>query len=324
MGLFKSIKKAFKKVTGAIKKVVKKTVGAVKKVAKKISKSKILKALIIAGAIIVTGGAALTAFGGGGALATSQLGTFMMNTSAKVLGGTLFTGATTTLGQAAQATGNFLTKTIAKPFGAVGGALGSTARVGANLLTPGTSAFAPGTAAGAPVPFSSAALSGQRDMSNLTDAELKIEYNLTDEELDYFKEDMFAQEGSVIAKDGASFAETVIDPSKAVKPSILESSVKPTVGSRVRDFAGRVGANVFSSLAVGYATESAFGDGSTGGYGSNLRTEGASNNEMLQVYAAERGIDVGSIYNNMTYGTAEPSFAAGSSLYNQATVGVPE
>ena len=242
-------------------------------------------------------------------------------------------------------------------------------------------------------------------MSNLTDAELKIEYNLTDEELGYFKEDMFAQEGSVIAKDGASFAETVIDPSKAVKPSVLESSVKPTVGSRVRDFAGRVGANLFqgkpllqagpgkisatgsplvstgagnvptggqaaaapfsgtayagnqptptttidgsvedkptmasrardfagkvgtnvvSSLAVGYATESAFGDGSTGGYGSNLRTEGASSNENLRIYAVERGIDVGSIYNNMTYGTAEPSFAAGSSLYNQATVGVPE
>ena len=63
MGLFKKLKKAFKKVTGFVKKVVKKTVKAVKKVGKKIGSSKILKALAIAAAVVVTGGAALGAMG---------------------------------------------------------------------------------------------------------------------------------------------------------------------------------------------------------------------------------------------------------------------
>ena len=289
MGLFKSIKKAFKKVTGAIKKVVKKTVGAVKKVAKKISKSKILKALIIAGAVIVTGGAALTAFGGTGALATSQLGTFMMNTSAKVLGGTLFSG-TGTLAKV----GNFATKTIAKPFGAVGSTLGSTARVGKNILT-GKPAFQAGqgkiSATGSPLVSTGA--------GNVPTG----------------------GQAAAAPFSGTAYAGNQPTPTTTIDGSVED---KPTMASRARDFAGKVGTNVVSSLAVGYATESAFGDGSTGGYGSNLRTEGASSNENLRIYAVERGIDVGSIYNNMTYGTAEPSFAAGSSLYNQATVGVPE
>ena len=51
MGLFKSIKKAFKKVGSAIKKVVKKGVKAVKKVAKKVTSSKVLRTLVGAGLI---------------------------------------------------------------------------------------------------------------------------------------------------------------------------------------------------------------------------------------------------------------------------------
>tara|TARA_R110001592_G_scaffold150788_1_gene376792 strand:+ start:63 stop:968 length:906 start_codon:yes stop_codon:yes gene_type:complete len=301
MGLFKSIKKAFKKVTGFVKKNIKKVVSFTKKqfknvskVVKKIKKSKLLKALVIAAAIVVTGGAALTAFGGTGALATSQLGTFMMNTSAKALGGTLFTGATTTLGQAAQATGNFLVKTAAKPFGAVGSTLGSTARVGKNILT-GKPAFQAGqgkiSATGSPLVSTGA--------GNVPTG----------------------GQAAAAPFSGTAYAGNQPTPTTTIDGS---GEDKPTMASRARDFAGKVGTNVVSSLAVGYATESAFGDGSTGGYGSNLRTEGASSNENLRIYAVERGIDVGSIYNNMTYGTAEPSFAAGSSLYNQATVGVPE
>ena len=54
MGLFKSLKKAIKKIGKGIKKVVKKTVGAVKKVVKKVSSSKILRA-IVGGALLFTG-----------------------------------------------------------------------------------------------------------------------------------------------------------------------------------------------------------------------------------------------------------------------------
>ena len=55
MGLFSKIKKGFKKIFKGVKKVIKKVVKGVKKVVKKISSSKILKALAIAAAVVVTG-----------------------------------------------------------------------------------------------------------------------------------------------------------------------------------------------------------------------------------------------------------------------------
>ena len=121
MGLFKSIKKAFKKVTRGIKKVVKGVVKGVKKVVKKISSSKILKALAIAAAVVVTGGAAVAAFTGG----TAASGTFagwMMNASQAVTGGSLF-GTSTALARGAGTVAKF----VASPFKAVGTALGSAA-----------------------------------------------------------------------------------------------------------------------------------------------------------------------------------------------------
>ena len=320
MGLFSKIKKAFKKVTGAVKKVVKKVVKGVKKVVKKISSSKILKALAIAAAVVVTGGAALTAFGGTGALASSQFGSWMMSASQSVLGGTAFgTGATSTIGKLAQGAGNFLAKTAAKPFGAVGGALGSTARVGANILT-GQSAFAAGPAAGSPVPFSGAALTGQRDMSNFTDAELKKEFNLTDEELDYFKEDIFAQEGSVIAKDASSFAETVADPSKAVTPTASPKSGFWQSGPG--KFVADVGTGVVKNVATGAAMQYIQGDPEQQGSMSGAAYEGAEFMDPLKVYAAQQGINTDSIYQHMMYGNADPSSMYGNELYRQQTVGI--
>ena len=159
MGLFSKIKKAFKKVVKGVKKVVKKVVKGVKKVVKKIGSSKILKALAIAAAVVVTGGAAMTAFGANGAFANSAIGKFMMSTSGKMLGGqALGVGATGPLGFLQKA-GNLAIQTVSKPFGAVGGALGSTARVGVNLVQ-GQAAFAPGPAPGASAPFSGAAVAG--------------------------------------------------------------------------------------------------------------------------------------------------------------------
>ena len=63
MGLFKKIKRGFKKIVKGVKKGIKKVVKGVKKVVKKIGSSKILKALAIAAAVVVTGGAALGAMG---------------------------------------------------------------------------------------------------------------------------------------------------------------------------------------------------------------------------------------------------------------------
>ena len=124
MGLFKKLKKAFKKVTRGIKKIVKKTLSGLNKIQKKIRKSKLFKALVIAGAVIVTGGAAIGAFTGG--TATGWAG-WMMNASNTVVGGTLFGTGATGLAGTAQAAGNFVTSAIATPFATVGAAAGNAA-----------------------------------------------------------------------------------------------------------------------------------------------------------------------------------------------------
>ena len=124
MGLFKSIKKAFKKVGRVIKKGIKKVVRGIKKVVKKVASSKILKALAIAAAVIVTGGAAIGAFTGG--TATGWAG-WMMNASNVVTSGSLFTGTGAITGPLSQV-GNFATSTIARPFAALGSAAGNVAR----------------------------------------------------------------------------------------------------------------------------------------------------------------------------------------------------
>jgi hypothetical protein len=125
MGLFKSIKKAFKKVGRVIKKGIKKVVRGIKKVVKKVASSKILKALAIAAAVIVTGGAAIGAFTGG--TATGWAG-WMMNASNVVTSGTLFGTGATGLTGALQTAGNFATSMIARPFASLGATAGNVAR----------------------------------------------------------------------------------------------------------------------------------------------------------------------------------------------------
>jgi len=316
MGLFKSIKKHFKKITGFVKKTIKKTIKGVKKVVKKISSSKILKALAIAAAIVVTGGAALTAFGGTGALATSQFGTWMMSTSQAVLGGTAFgTGATSTLGKVAQGTGNFLAKTAAKPFGAVGGALGSTARVGANILT-GQSAFAPGAAVGAPAPFSSAALSGQLDTSQITYDPVNEGYlnNQTGMPLT----------ADEVAKLPESFTSTINKAGGSLDASgnIVDVSTSASSQSGFRKAAGRIGESVVGSVLSGAAAQYIAGDPEQQGSMSGAAYEGGEYMDPLKVYAAQQNINTDDIYSHMMYGNQDPSSQYGNDLYRQQTFGV--
>ena len=288
MGIFKKLKKAFKKVTGFVKKHIKRTIKAVKKVSKKIRSSKILKALAIAAAIVVTGGAALTAFGGTGALATSKLGVFMMNTSAKMVGGTVFGGST--LGKV----GNFAIKTVSKPFAAIGGTLGSTARVGANLFQ-GKPLFESGTGL-IPAADTSGRMLTTTGSGTVTGGQL-----------------------AQTPFSGAAITGTV----PYVAPPVVGATPVPkTMAQKAGGYALNALGQVATGVAVGYAQQELLGGDPTGGYGSNLRTEGQSNQDPLQIYAASRGIDVGSIYNNMTYGTADPGFANSADLYTQDTMAV--
>ena len=324
MGLFSKIKKGFKKIFKGIKKVVKKVVKGVKKVVKKISSSKILKALAIAAAVIVTGGAALTAFGGTGALATSPFGTWMMSTSQSVLGGTACGSAAGKKGIAKFLTqaGNFAAKTVAKPFGAVGGAAGSTARVGANLLQ-GKPLFQAGPAkydstgklvfgstpaeygdnlSLAPKPFSGAALTGQKvtDLSTVAYDETKGFYNI--ETGAKLTESQISQ----LPKDYTSFA----DGTEASKTSFFDS----TAGNVLQT----VGTNVLTGAAMQYIQ----GDPEQQGSMSGAAYEGGEYMDPLKVYAAQQGINTDDIYSHMMYGNQDPSTQYGNQLYQQQTFGV--
>jgi hypothetical protein len=64
MGLFKKLKRAFKKVVKGIGNGIKKTLSAINKVQKKIRKSKLFKALVIAAAVVVTGRGSVKCYGG--------------------------------------------------------------------------------------------------------------------------------------------------------------------------------------------------------------------------------------------------------------------
>jgi len=326
MGLFKSLKKAFKKVVGGIKKAVKGVVNGVKKVVKKATSSKILKALAIAAAVVVTGGAALTAFGGTGALSSSAFGQWMMSTSQTVLGGTLFgTGATSTVGKFVQGAANFTAKTIAKPFGAVGGALGSTARVGANLLNPNATAFQAGPGVGgvattpgailtAPTPFSAEAFSGQLAVA-----------------------DTVSFDPTANAGKGGYINTTVdpLDPTKNIvtplTPAEVNSLPNPytsnidKVTGKPKGAAGRIAETVATGTATavlsGAAMAAIQGDPEQQGSMGGLRTETATQFDPLQVYAANRGIAESDISKYFTFGNT--ASAGNMPLFQQQTIGVP-
>ncbi len=318
MGLFKKLKKAFKKIVGGVKKAVKGVIKGVKKITKKFTSSKLLKALAIAGAVIVTGGAALTAFGGSGALAGTKFGTWMMGASQKALAGSVFTG-TQGAAKVLSNIGNFAIKTASKPFGAVGGALGSTARVGVNLVTPGTSAFTAGPAAGAPVPFSGAALSGQMDTNRIaysgTNAVGEAEYvdSVTGELLT-------KKEISRLPESFIQNPNTLNEANEVVKAT---SETGGFFDTKAGNFVSSVGRQVVGGVATGAIMSEIQGDprlvGTTAGGGGLERAAGF---DPLRIYASQNNIDTSSIYNQLLYGNSDPSTAYGTQLYNQQTVGV--
>jgi len=318
MGLFKKLKKAFKKITSKVKKVVKKVVKGVKKVVKKIGSSKILKAIAIAGAAIVTGGAALGAFGGTGALASSKFGTWMMGASQKALSGSVFGGS-----GVLSEIGNFAVQTASKPFGAVGGALGSTARVGANILT-GQSAFAAGPAVGAPVPFSGAALSGQMNTENIyydeqsnmfMDNSSGSPIPLTSDEVARLPESFTKLDDFGIPQG----ANTLNEAGDVVKAA---GDTDGFFDTKAGDFVSSVGRQVVGGVATGAIMAKITETDPTGTSVGAGGQERAGAFDPLRIYASENNINVSDIYNQVLYGNADPSSMYGSQLYSQETIEV--
>ena len=347
MGLFKSIKKAFKKVTRGIKKVVKGVVKGVKKVVKKISSSKILKALAIAAAVVVTGGAALGAMG-----ATAGAGGFtgwMVGASNAITG---FTVAGLPVGA------------VMKPFASIGSAIGSgvSAVTGINLAQPtvalpntiatpsavsGTTATTAEIAAGTdtlsttvanlstnPATAASQAATGQAlsiptkiipdtlsqsqllsgvnpatAAANATAGGLNLPATLSSGMTPL-------TEAQILA--GQNPATVAAASSNAAKATQSWATRNPKTAAFLSG-AGTVATQVGASVAAGYAMHQLTAPDETGSMG-GLRTEGASSFDPLRVYAAERGIADSDISKYFTFGnTAE---AGNMPLFQQQTIGV--
>ena len=316
MGLFKKLKKAFKKVTGFVKKTIKKTVKAVKKIGKKIKSSKILKALAIAAAVVVTGGAAVAAFTGGAGVAAGTAGStfanWMMTTSQAVTGGTLFgKGAAMKpgVGKVLTQTGNFLAQTAAKPFEYIGTSAGNITR-GVTDFTGLTDAASKGVVNDA-----------------ATAQEILGRTGLTPEEINAMSgaEQMGAAQSYVDIKGGTgTFTMEDVDKAKSfVNESVASASPKTgffdTTAGKATSFVGQqVGASVLSGAVGQYMA----GDPETQGSMAGGAVEGAEYMDPLKVYAAQQGINTDGIYQHMMYGNQDPSSQYGNDLYRQQTFGV--
>ena len=305
MGLFSKIKKAFKKVTGAVKKVVKKVVKGVKKVVKKIGSSKILKALAIAAAVVVTGGAAIGAFtGGAGVAGATKLGQFAnwaMTTSSNVLTGTGISGvkATTKLGKLAQGTAKF----VAKPFGAIGTTAGNLAAGVTDFTGLTTESSRIGITPEMQTAIDTAQVqagvsgTGPTTLAGQNQAALEA------------------------AKTAGASPETL----KALEAMNVKSasSVKPGFWqSGAGEVIKNVGTGVATQVATGAAMQYIQGDPEQQGSMSGAAYEGAEFMDPLKVYAAQQGINTDGIYQHMMYGNADPSSMYGNELYRQQTVGI--
>lgn len=356
MGLFSKIKKAFKKVVkkvaGGIKKVVKK----VGKVVKKISKSKLFKAILAVGAIIVTGGAAIGAFGG--SLATSGFGSWMVGASQTITGGTLFTGTGAITGKLSTA-GNFITKMLAKPFAATGKVLGSAAgaltdvtgfttkagRMGYTNI--GTEA-APQWVVDKSKQFSPAGKFGEFETSGRYLAEVKGGTDTM-----FGTGQVVSGTGSVIdMPSGQIFNKTTgqlrnltdaeiknlgLDPSKVsinasgqlvdkVTGDVIKTGqaakASTLTGSKWGDFALNTATGIGTSVATGYAVNK-LTQGDPTGEMAGLAYEGKTQLDPLQIYSGGQALSVDGIYQNMLYGTGDPFYQASTELYKQQTIGVP-
>lgn len=309
MGLFSKIKKAFKKVVKKVAGGIKKVVKGVGKVVKKISKSKLFKAILAAGAIIVTGGAAIGAFGG--SLASSTFGSWMVNAASTITGGTLFGTGATGIAGALQTAGNVATSVLAKPFASAGKFIGSTA----GKLTD----FAKITTETGRLNLDKIAF------DPVNQGYLNIE---TGQALNQLQVDVLPASFKEAAKVSGSFLDTagnIVRAGEAVTTPLTAAQVaaKDTLtGSKWGDFALNTATNLGTSVATGYALNKLTAGDPTGQM-AGLAYEGETRLDPLQIYSGGQALSVDGIYQNMMYGTGDPYYQASTELFKQQTVGVP-
>lgn len=310
MGLFKKIKRGFKKIVKGVKKGIKKVVKGVKKVVKKIGSSKILKALAIAAAVVVTGGAALGAMG-----ATAASGGF----TGWMVGASSAISSVPVLG------------TVMAPFKALGTGIGTVgSKLGVNL---GQTTTAPST-------FQPSGMSQQQIQQVVGTNPAQLAQQTTAGGINLPSTLPTAQTTAGGINLPASLPSTPgvtgtvsQQLSQTVPQGLGVSSAAPTASTastaqaaqsfasrypKTTEFLTNVGTNVAASVATGYAMHKLTGDPDEVGSMAGLRTEGATDFDPLRVYAAERGIADTDISKYFTFSNAPEG--GNMPLYTQATL----
>ena len=307
MGLFKKIKRGFKKIVKGVKKGIKKVVKGVKKVVKKIGSSKILKALAIAAAVVVTGGAALGAMG-----ATAASGGF----TGWMVGASSAISSVPVLG------------TVMAPFKALGTGIGTVgSKLGVNL---GQTTTAPST-------FQASGMSQQQIQQVVGTNPAKLAQQTTAGGINLPSTLPTAQTtaGGINLPTSLPSTPGVTGTvsqqlSQTVPQGLGVSSAAPTASTaqaaqsfasrypKTSEFLSTVGTNVATSVATGYAMQQLAGDPEETGSMAGLRTEGATDFDPLRVYAAERGIADTDISKYFTFSNAPEG--GNMPLYRQETL----
>ena len=316
MGLFKKIKRGFKKIVKGVKKGIKKVVKGVKKVVKKIGSSKILKALAIAAAVVVTGGAALGAMG-----ATAASGGF----TGWMVGASSAISSVPVLG------------TVMAPFKALGTGIGTVgSKLGVNL---GQTASQQAAIAGqsTAVPSATSGLS-QQQILNTNPAKLAQQTTAGGINLPSTLPTAQTTAGGINLPASLPSTPGVTGTvsqqlSQTVPQGLGVSSAAPTASTastaqaaqsfasrypKTSEFLSTVGTNVATSVATGYAMQQLAGDPEETGSMAGLRTEGATDFDPLRVYAAERGIADTDISKYFTFSNAPEG--GNMPLYRQETL----
>jgi hypothetical protein len=291
MGLISKIFSGIKKVVKGVVKGVKKVVKGVGKVVKKVAKSKIFKAILIAAAIYVTGGAAAGAFGSTGAWATSVSNLMASGTWASTLA-TPFAKLGTALGTGARGVSDFVGFTT------------KGAKLGAGSITGGASTYYDpvndmiiNSATGKAVTQEEIFL-GRMAKGNIPSAA----------EFDAYK----ISRGETWQKHAANIAKE-----QGVGPTAVAAA--PKTRSKFVKGLGSWASNVTGSVASGYILSELQGEDPAGAmFAGDI--EGKRYFDPLQIYGMDgRPLDINSVYENLLYGNIDP-FAAKDPLYTQATV----
>jgi len=327
MGLFKKIGRAFKKVVKGIGKGIKKTLSAINKVQKKIRKSKLFKALVIAAAVVVTGGAALSAMG-----ATTGAGLFG---SAAAAGGTGFAGWMT--GTAASLTSTAVGSALATPFTMLGTAAGkaalalgvpaiSNSSITGAVAAPTLTGAAPTIIEGGGITAANAGtgIPGAASSSNVVTATRSAGA------IPSVTNTVVTAPSSPIIGGGytptvTGTVPTIVDTGGVVAAN-AGSGIPGTTASfaskypRTTKFLGTVGTGVATSVATGYAMQQIAGDPELQGSMSGLRTEGATQFDPLLAYAGYKGIDESDVSKFFTFGNT--TSAGNIPLFKQETLAI--